>query len=509
MISRRTVAAAVSAAVMASGVLAACGSASAPHGAAGRPRVTATPVPTPTPSASPSPVPAAHLDCRPTVAPTPAPPANVPRIVAVRDDDCDLTPGGPPARFRVDVTNPTGRAVPDAGLSFTYPWGGKADALRLEYEENGRWRRLAMRWNSPDEPELLFSAPVPVRLRPHETRTYHLRVGVPKTYQAEYGMVTFAGIAGLDLGRKDHRDDSSAPGPVFALNPPVGSPVNMTLPGPATPGGAPVEFTATVDNTTGRAYERVGLDLGIGTAAADRTRLEVRRDDGWLRLQLRRVPNEQTVLASPTADFALPANFHRAYRFRLTLEPGAVRGNPLVSFSLRDRSRAGSATRAAEGADLGTAYRMLHVQLPSIHTRTPRGVTVPGTANLTVGFANDTGVSLPPVHVRLTVTNPPNRDWFAVSFRPAGSGRPWTTLPVRADPEVFHAWTIDLPAPRKDSTPTGLRADYEVRIQVRTWDLEVANLLHVASEVTLADGTPVSASTEGDPAHAYIGVSTR
>ncbi len=477
----------------AAGALAACGVTSAPGGATARP----------------STAPVSNLDCRPTVDPTPSPPVGVPRIVAVRDEDCALTPGGAPARFGVEVTNPTGRAV-RAGLSFTFSWALKADQLRLEYHDDAGWHRPAMKWIDPDEPELVYDAPIPVHLRPHETRTYRLRVGVPKTYQPEYGLVTFSAIAGLDLGDQSHRNDSTVPGPVFALNPPVGTPVNLTLPGRrVTIGGAPVEFTATVDNSAGRSYRRVGLDLGIDFAAADHLRLEVRRGESWHRLTLRRGVDENRWLASPTTDAAMPAGHHRTYRFRLTLLPGSVQNDTLLSFSLRDRTRPGSNALPSEGADLGTAYRKLHVSVPTVHIRTPKSITVPGSANLTVGFVNDTDVSLPPVHLRLTVTNPASSDWFAMSFRPAGSTRPWTTLPVRAAPHVFHGWTVDLPASRDGSTPPGSGGEYDVRIQVSTWDLEVANLLHVAAEATLEDGTPVSPSTEGDPAHAYIGVSTR
>ncbi|MFD2083433.1 hypothetical protein [Actinopolymorpha cephalotaxi] len=429
----------------------------------------------------------------------------MPRIVAIRNEDCELTPGGPPARFGVEVTNPTGRAV-RAGLSFTLPWGLKADELRLEYHDDAGWHRLTMTWISEDEPEALHSELAPVRLRPHETRTSRLRVAVPRTY---HDGVNFWARTRLDLGDPSHRDDSSAPGPVFALNPPVGTPVNLTLPERRVPvGGAPVEFTATVDNTTGRSYRRAGLDLGIDFAAADHLRLEVFRGGGWHRLTLR-AADDHSVLASPTADAAMPAGYHHTYRFRLTLRPGSVQNDKLLSFSLRDRTRFGSGALTSEGADLGTAYRKLHVLLPTVHIRTPEAVTVPGSANLTVGFVNDTSVSLPPVHVRLTVTNPASRAWFTVRTRRSGSTALWRKLPAHAAPDGFHAWTVDLPAPRDGSTPAGFGADDEVRIQLSTWDLEVANMLHVAAQVVLADGTPVSASTEGDTEHAYIGVSTR
>ncbi|GAA2760283.1 hypothetical protein [Actinopolymorpha rutila] len=485
MIRRGALAAcAAGVALFASGVLAACGVTSAPSGATARPSTPAV--------STPSTAPASSLDCRPTVAPTPSPPADVARIVAVRDEDCDLTPGGAPARFGVEVTNPTGHAV-RAGLSFTFSWGLKADELRLEYHDSAGWHRTAMKWINPEEPELLYNAPVPVRLRPHETRTYRLRVGVPKAYQPEYGLVTFSAIAGLDLGDKGHRTDSSAPGPVFALNPPMGSPVNLTLPRrQVTLGGAPVEFTATVDNATGRSFRRAGLDFGIDFAAADHLRLDVRRGGGWHRLTLRRGVDEHSVLASPTADFAVPAGYHHRYRFRLTLRPGAVQTDPLLSFSLRDRTRPGSNALPSEGAELGTAYRKLHMALPTVWTRGPRGVKPGTTARLAVGFANGTSVSLPPVHLRLTVTNPASADWFTMSFRPSGSAGPWTTLPVRAVPHEFHIWTVDLPAPRPGGVPAGFRADYDVRLNLSRWDFDAGNLVAVQGEILLADGTLVA-----------------
>ena len=444
-----------------------------------------------------------NLDCQPTSTPVSPTPARAPRIVRATAVDCAVAPGGAPARFQVTVANPTGKAYERAGLTFSYgysAWGDDPNALRIDYRHGDTWTRLPMHWTNPDEPELVESGAMHVDLPPRSTTTYDVRFALPTGYVPEAGVVSFGGGVILDLpGESRQRHANSVRGPVFALDPPRGTPVNLNLPGAVRPGGGPVEFAAEVDNSTGRAYDRTALDLRIYGVADDRTTFEVFRDGGWHPVALRTSADHVvgTIADGPT----VPAGYRHTYRLRIRLLPGAVRtggANPRVSLRLRDL--------AAKDADLGTAERLLHVVLPTVHVQLPKEIRAPGAVEFPLSLENVTGVRLPPVQVRLTVTNPPTRDGLTVAYRPAGLPGPWTSLPVGADADGSHAWTAELPPPRSDGTPAGLRASYDVRIELAKWNAETGNLLHVAALLVLDDGSPVSASTEGDPANAYIGV---
>jgi hypothetical protein len=420
--------------------------------------------------------------------------------------DCAVAPGGAPARFQVTVSNPTGRTYERASLTFSYgysTWGEEPGAFRLEYRHGGTWTRLPMHWIDPEEPELLASGAMHVDLPPHSTRTYDVRFGLPSGYTPEAGIVSFGGSVSLDLpGRAEQQSVSSVRGPVFALDPPSGTPVNFTLPEAAKQGGAPVAFTAHVDNRTGRAFDRAALDLTIDGVDVDRTVLDVFRDGGWRPVVLR--TSVDHVVGTIADGFAVPAGYQRSYRLRVALRPGAMLtgGSQLrVTLRLRDADGADNAT----GADLGTAERLLHVVPPTVRARLPEEIRFPGAAEFPVHLENATGVALPPVHVRLTITNPPARDGLTVRYRPAGTSR-WIVLPLRPNTDAPHSFLADLPAPRTDATPAGLRASYDVRVELTKWDTENANLLHIAAVLTLADGSPVSVSTASDPANAYVGV---
>ncbi|MGW5362855.1 hypothetical protein [Actinopolymorpha pittospori] len=444
-----------------------------------------------------------NLDCQPTSTPVSSTPGGGPRIVDATALDCAVAPGGAPARFQVTVANPTGKAYERAGLTFSYgysAWGDDPNALRIEYHHGGTWTRLPMHWINPDEPELLESGAMHVDLPPRSTKTYDVRFALPVGYVPEAGVVSFGGGVILDLPDETRqRHASSVRGPVFALDPPRGTPVNLNVPRAALPGGGPVEFAAEVDNPTGRAYDRSALDLRIDGVADDRTTLEMFRDGGWHPMTLR--TSADHVVGTIADGLSVPAGYRHIYRLRVRLLPGAIRtggANPRMSLRLRDL--------AARDADLGTAERLLHVVLPTVHVQLPKEIRAPGAVEFPLSIENATGVGLPSVKVRLTITNPPTRDGLTVAYRPAGRSAPWTPLPLSAGAEGTRAWTAELPPPRPDGTPAGLRASYDVRIELAKWNAETGNLLHVAAVLVLDDGSPVSASTEGDPANAYIGV---
>jgi hypothetical protein len=454
-----------------------------------------------------------NLDCQPTSTPAAPAPGTGPRILAVTALDCDVAPGGAPARFQVTVANPTDKAYHRAGLGYSYgysAWGDDPNALRLEFRDGDTWTRLPMRWIDPEQPELVESATMHVDLPPHSITTYDLRFRLPGDYTPEKGTVSFVGGVVLDLSGPPtaHRKGpaGSVRGPVFALDPPSGTPVNLALPEEAKPGGGPVEFTAYVDNSVGRTFDRTALDLRIHGVAGDRTTLEVFRDGGWRPIELR--TSNDYVVGTIADGLAVPAGYRHAYRLRARLLPGAILtggSSPLVSLHLRDAGVADGAENASKDGDLGTAERLLHVVLPTVRVRLPKEIKAPGAAEFPVGFENATGVGLPPVHLRLTVTNAPTPDGLTFRYRPEGTSR-WITLPLRQGAGDTRAWTADLPPPRADRTPAGLRASYDVRLELSRWNAETGNLLHVAAVLTLDDGSPVSASTERDPANAYVGV---
>ncbi|WP_020578100.1 hypothetical protein [Actinopolymorpha alba] len=488
-------------------VLGACGGAGPGSDSTRGGTTSATPAGTPTTPATPaSRTPAAadpaNLDCRPRSTPeSPPPRQGSPKIVSANAVDCEITPGGGAARFQLVVANPSGRSFRDGRLAFSYAWGGKPEDLRLEYLDGSTWKRLAMSWNDPEEPELLESAAIPVAFAPRQTRTFDLRVSLPADFATSAGEVSFGGGASLRVpGGKGREFLSVARGLEFALNPSKGTPVNLRLPHRVTPGQAPVEFPAYVDNTTGRAYIHNRLDLTIDGVYAKETRLEVFRDGAWHPVTLVETGTDGEVAGSITSGFNMPYNFSREYRLRIRLGFGATRwgANPLMSLALVNLDARG------RDANLGQVRRLLHVNLPAIQLRVPDGMRAPGSVEIPVSFENSTSADYPPLHVELTITNPPRADWLRVRYREVGT-RTWNALTPRRVEDQFNAWAVDLPPPRAAGTPSGFHVAYDVQVGLTRWDPEVGNLIHVAAVLKLADGSVASPSTLG-ATNGYIGV---
>lgn len=384
-----------------------------------------------TPDASGPPPPAGDIDTVRVVA------DNHPRITGATDIVWTKGVG----RFTVTMRNDADVSFEDAVLFFTLlSRGYERQALtHLEYRRTGgpaqSWRRLPMEWDDPEEPEDLISAGVSVDFAPRETKSYEVRIPLPRRPSLR-GFALAVQLSGPGQRERWTR---------FAVRSRTGQRVRLTAPDTITPFGGWREFEVETW-TTRRLPDAVRLDLATSPAPGElvlaTTEFQEFRSGAWHRM------GSST---ASTADFELPPGERRTFRFRYRV--GAFDDADRVEFGVAAHlQRAGEMPDLNSLASHGKPIRLLR---PAMTVQAP--VTWPKRVGETVDFRvvveNHTKAAYP--GHRITFTIWPRTPAGQIHYR-LEPDQVWKPLPL-----LPHGEFTGIEAP---PLAAGARRTYTIRV---------------------------------------------
>jgi hypothetical protein len=249
------------------------------------------------------------------------------------------------------------------------------------------------------------------------------------------GLITAAGVA------------TAVPSAALA----AGTSLTFDAPPVITAGAIPVEFSGTLDNTSGPDLTGVRYDITLDGPAdlqADQIDLEyVNETGGWQRVPLSGT-GTVTGFFGPETGFDVPAGATNVTDFRLGIDPTAP-GGPVTTTVVLEVPGSGSPDALASATT--TIYH------PTLTVNPPATLTndsTPGDLTLTVD--NSGGEALPEVGFGLTITGDPGltADELQIAY-PDGSGG-WTPVSMSGSTTAGGAITgsFAAPAPLPASAPS-------------------------------------------------------